>query len=291
MIDGRFGNITALTLDNSGKILVAYYSTLLRYNADGTPDNSFGPSTSNEVNTPYTFYDLAVDSSGRILGAGVVYNGNNGSNFAVARYDSTGALDTTFGTSDADGINGLVSVDFGSSPTVRSEESVSDILIDAAGKILIGGYSYAYLTTGSANVRDQDFVLARLNANGSLDTTFGVGSSLNSAATTTLENIDGVVFTDSGSWENIQSLAIDSQGRIIAGGTSLLTRYSASGTLDLTFDTDGRVYAYSGVQALAIDSSDRIVSGGYNSLTRLKTDGTLDNTLRLAAHYIWVAGS
>ncbi len=77
-----------------------------------------------------------------------------------------------------------------------------------------------------------DFALTRFNTDGSLDTTFGVGVK---------------VETDFGDTsENVTSIAIQTDGKIVAVGTRsnysfAMARYNTDGTLDTTFDVDGMV--------------------------------------------------
>ena len=111
------------------------------------------------------------------------------SDFALARYNTDGSLDTTFGT------DGKVTTDFGSRGTGRSRPTPSPLT-----------------ATGRSSWRGQhswtaDFALARYNTDGSLDTTFGT---------------NGKVMTDFGGvWtgEYANALAIDSSGKIVAAGS------------------------------------------------------------------------
>ncbi len=263
----------ALAIDSSGKIVVAggagkfleYYDfALARYNADGSLDTTFG--SNGTVTTDFggkrdSARALAIDSSGKIVVAGEA-PGEAQADFALARYNADGSLDTTFG------INGKVTTDFGG-----SFDTATALAIDSSGKIVVAGYISAL------------FGLARYNADGSLDATFG---------------IDGKVITHFGGSNGVNSLAIDSQGRLVAAGWSAdnaiaLARYNIDGGLDATFGTDGKVvssykYYYYYGSVLAIDSSGKIVVAGaavnkrydflgfHFALARFNTDGSLDTT-------------
>ena len=162
-------------------------------------------------------YSVALQSDGKILVAGSSSAFNGKSEFALARYNSNGSLDTTF---DADG---LVTTNFGSAIDTFVVQSYGySVLVQHDGKILLGGGS-----NGS-------FVLARYNSSGSLDTTF---------------DTDGKVATRL-SGEGF-SAAIQSDGKILLAGMAYantntannfaLARYHSNGSLDSTFGTDGKV--------------------------------------------------
>ena len=142
--------------------------------------------------------------------------------------------------------------------------------IQSDGKIVTVGVninSYGFLT------------LVRYNTNGSLDTTF---------------DADGIVTI--GIWSIGYSVAIQSDGKIVAGGMCnndfALARYNTNGSLDVTFDSDGKVTTSIGIaqdfaHSIAIQSDGKIVAGGgsgngwtYNdfALVRYNTNGSLDNT-------------
>ena len=247
----------ALSLDDQGRILVAgstytgtqsYNFALARYTASGALDATFG--TAGKVTTDFAGSDdlgfaLSLDDQGRILVAGSTYTGTQSYNFALARYTASGALDATFGT------GGKVTTDFAGSGDVGYALS-----LDAQGRILVAGYNNTF--TQGAN-----FALARYTASGTLDPTFGTG---------------GKVSTDfAGSNDIGFALSLDAQGRILVAGRAstgtqgdhfALARYTASGTLDPTFGTGGKVttdFAGSddGGYALSLDAQGRILVAGY----------------------------
>src|SRR5262249_53777861 len=103
------------------------------------------------------------------------------------------------------------------------------VAVDASGRIVVSG-----TTAGTT----KDFLVARFNPNGSLDTTFGAAHT-------------GVVTTDvlSGSDDHANALSLQADGKIVVGGSAhpvtgeetllALARYNPNGTLDTTFDGDG----------------------------------------------------
>jgi uncharacterized delta-60 repeat protein len=133
-----------------------------RYLSNGTIDATFG--VAGRVRTDFgdqnfdRAHSAALQPDGRIVAAGFAISQNGlVQNFAVARYSSNGALDTSFST------DGMTQIDFGSCC-----QSASKVLLQGDGKIITVGYA-------NTESSDSDFLLARLSPGGSLDPTFGVG--------------------------------------------------------------------------------------------------------------------
>jgi uncharacterized delta-60 repeat protein len=236
-----FGEVSAqadsVAVQPDGKIVVAGEANidggedfaLVRYNPNGTLDASFG--SGGKVVTDfgllqqgfsYAFGNsLAVQLDGKIVVAGVAYIGP-GRDFALARYDSNGTLDTSFGT------GGKVMTDF------SRNDSAFSVAVQPDGKIVVAGMSDVE--------RGYGFALVRYNNNGTLDDSFGAG---------------GKVTTDFGlldqgfSLANANSLAVQADGRIVAAGRAYLNggfhsglaRYNSNGALDASFGTGGKVTA------------------------------------------------
>jgi uncharacterized delta-60 repeat protein len=179
---GGVDNATRVIVQDNGKILVAGISdnnwTLARYNSNGTLDTSFdgdGKVTTDLGSTDVAWF-VGIQDDGKIVLAGV-----SGTDFALARYNSDGTLDTSFD------IDGKVTTSFGE-PTNDYSYSVA---IQSDGKILVAGYS------------DGDFALARYNIDGSLDTSF---------------DGDGKVTTVIAGTESANSIAIQEDGKILLAG-------------------------------------------------------------------------
>jgi uncharacterized delta-60 repeat protein len=263
------------TLDD-GKILVGGYAyngtdddfALARYDSDGTLDTTFGSSGRTITDFGYgldVIRALTVLDSGKILVAGYAYNGTD-SDFALARYDADGTLDTTFGSS------GRTITDFGYGTDLILAMTVLD-----SGKILVAGNAY--------NGTDDDFALARYDADGTLDTTFGSS---------------GRTITDFGyGSDGAYALTILDSGGILAGGISdngsdydfALARYSSDGNLDTTFGSGGKTttdfgYGPDLISAMTVLDSGKILVAGYAyngtdadfALARYDADGTLNST-------------
>jgi len=277
----------AVALDAQGRILIAGYVqttnvadiALIRLNTDGSVDSTFGPPGSsgfvrqdlygNEENASA----VALDAQGRILTVGTSEIAGD-QDFVAARFDSNGILDTTFGSA------GRSSVDLtaagGDFDTARA------MSIDGQGRILLGGEA----DPAAAN---SQFALARLNGDGSPDTSFGPPAT------------PGRVTTTIGSASFISAVALDPENRIVvAGGAEdgavfqfALARYSSDGSLDGAFSGDGSVLTsfstdpndFQSASDLVIDSRGQIVAAGTIegamnerdlALARYRTDGTLD---------------
>ena len=280
--DATFGNggtaiisgdavANAVTIQNDGKIIVACesqggtYISLLRFTANGTLDSSFG---FNGIATKSGLGGraLAIQSDGKIAVAGFSKNSSPyGYDFALVRYNTNGSLDSTFGT------GGIVSTAIGDFAIAEA------IAIQSDGKILLAGWTIA----------DGGFVLARYNTNGSLDNTFGN---------------NGIVNTNISDVEKVNSLVIQSDGKIIAGGYSIsgsdfalnlsVVRYKTNGSLDSTFGNAGIVATpvgnhntdlYSIKCALALQTDGKIIIAGVSAfnnnydfaLVRYHNDNTL----------------
>jgi uncharacterized delta-60 repeat protein len=242
---------------------------LARYNTDGTLDNSF--SVDGKVTTDFgTGNDygqsVAIQPDGKIVVAGFTDNGTD-NDFALAKYNSDGALDNDFG------VDGKVTTVFGT-----GEDRGQSVAIQPDGKTVVAGYT--------DNGTDRDFALARYNTDGSLDNSFGVG---------------GRVTTDIGTnFDTGTSVAIQPDGRIVLVGYAIngsdndfaLARYNTAGTLDNSFGVNGIVTTdFGGLNqglSVALQQDGKIVVagrvGGDFALARYNTDGTLDNSFSTDGH-------
>lgn len=204
---------TGTTVLSDGKILVSGRDggtfTVARLNADGTPDTTFHGTGVLEFTGPTTTtgsfdFPMNVQADGKILVPGM-----DNDKFSLYRYNSDGSLDTTFGT------NGQASYSVGS-----GTDRAYTVTVQPDGKLLLAGTS----DTGGFS---QDFSIVRLNADGSLDTTF----SGNGKAT----------FPVGEENDSVRSVAVQSDGRIVlAGGTDGdygVVRLNADGSLDRSFGT------------------------------------------------------
>jgi uncharacterized delta-60 repeat protein len=262
----------SIAVQTNGKLVVAGITTnlddttdfaLARYNSNGTLDATFG--TGGKVKTTFADFDgvraLAVQSDGKIIAAGYTLV-NFSPDFALARYNSNGTLDTTFG------VGGKVITQFGGPAQAFS------VAVQSDGKIVAAGF--AHLVNG-----DFDFALTRYNSNGTLDTTFGTGGKKTTAF--------GVPSVAQGN-----AVTIQRDGKIVVGGLTIvnnianfaLARYNTNGTLDTTFGTGGKAVTDFGADdrafSIALQADGKIVAAGMTganfALARYNTNGTLDGT-------------
>lgn len=188
---------SSVAIQNDGKILIAgqswndadtsYSFAILRYNSDGTPDNSFdadGKVITDFVQSDDRTGSVIVQSDGKILACGwsASYTGGD---FALIRYNTDGSLDTTFGT------GGKVKTAMGANALWRNSAALQN-----DGKIIVAGFQ----TTASGN----DFSLAAYNSDGSPDNSFGS---------------NGIAITDFGSNDDkALSVVVQGDGKIVASG-------------------------------------------------------------------------
>ena len=192
-----------VAIQQDGKIVAAGESTisgnrdfaLARYNSNGTPDAGFG--TGGKVTTDFVgFADVAaavvIQPDGKIVAAGAAATSTAASssfNFALARYNSNGTLDTAFGT------GGKVATDF-----AGASDTASGVAVEPDGKIIAAG------TATINGFVDSAFGLARYNSDGTLDPSFGTGGKV---TTNFGANSDGA-----------SSIALQQDGKIVAAGVA-----------------------------------------------------------------------
>jgi uncharacterized delta-60 repeat protein len=217
---------------------------IVRLNIDNTIDTTFN----NGTGFSYIVNTLAIQTDQKIIAGGffTTYSGSTAN--SLTRLNPDGTQDTTFN----------VGTGFNAAPT--------SLAIQPDGKILVGGTFTTY--SGSTANR-----ITRLNTNGTQDTTFNVGTGFNNS---------------------VDTIIIQSDGKIVAGGT--LTSYSGSsatriarintdGTRDTTFNTG--IGFGNPVYTLSLQPDQKILVGGNfttysgstaNRIARLNTNGTRDTT-------------
>ena len=257
---------------------------LVRYDSTGALDGSFG--NAGVVITGFTptssdsAFQLALQPDGRIVVAGWsrVAGVGNPTLFAVARFLPDGDLDSTF---DGDG---KLTFGFGT-PSAKA----SSLAIQADGRIVVAGVV-------SDDNGINDFAVARLNGDGSLDPNFGTLGKVRTPISTAPPS----TFLDD---DYANAVAIQPDGGIVVGGTTnradnryemAIVRYLANGTLDPGFAASGKLtftfYSYSDqINALAIQPDGKIIAAGETrnpngalvsefAVVRLNTNGTFDTT-------------
>lgn len=286
-LGGTYDWAYATAIQPDGKILAAgvseargtYDFALARYTSTKDLDPTFGDGgvVLTDFRKSYDWaYAMALLPNGKILVAGVS-NASGSKDFALARYNSNGTLDDSFGK------GGLVT------ETSRSltADIVRGIAIQRDGRIVVAGVSYEDVATVGPN---GDFMVARYLPDGQNDLTFGIG---------------GVMTTDfsDSSYDEPYAVVIQPDGKIVLGGYTnagngpgvlfgadqlALSRYGPTGLLDPSFGKGGKVIFDGGslderILALELAPDGGLLAGGYVNgerrsdllLARLRTDGSL----------------
>jgi uncharacterized delta-60 repeat protein len=237
-INSNIAIATAVTIQTDGKILVCGgipsstgfpIAAIARYNTDGSVDTTFGTSgiaTSLTLGVPMS---IALQTDGKIVVAGPA----GGLELNVARFTSTGTLDTTFGT------NGI----FTTGLNFNAGAPFATLVIQSDGKILFA-----------------DGVLLRLTSEGQLDNTFGTAGEASV--------VD----------RSAAGLALLSNGKIlVASSSGLVSRYKSNGTLDTSFGINGQLPSNTSPNAvILLSTGDFLVNGTLTS--SLTTVGGLTTT-------------
>jgi len=256
---GADSSIETTSIQADGKIIIGGYFTsydgntvnrIARLMDTGSLDTNFNTGGDGANSTVWT---TAIQTDGKIIIGGqfTSYNGTNNIN-RIARLNDTGTLDTGFNNAGTGANN-----------------PVYTIYVQDDGKILIGGNFTSYNDDTSIKY------LARLNADGTLDTGFNMGGA-------------------GANWY-VRSIAVQTDGKIIIGGgfssyngtgRNYIARLNADGTLDTSFSTGSAANDY--VRTISIQADGKIIIGGgflnynnanINGIVRLNdTDGTLDTS-------------
>jgi uncharacterized delta-60 repeat protein len=292
----------SMALQADGKIVVAgfvqegdtYKPSVVRFRSNGELDAGFGKKgidtfTVSRILPPTYqgayFRSVTVQADGKILLAGsawYVAGVNYLSNVLLMRLYANGAIDSSFGD------NGTVRTNINSS-TGLSVDEANDIKLQTDGKIVVAGQSYDYV--------QHRFLVVRYNADGSIDSNFGLGG----------PNLVAIGVSD----DEALSLDIQSDGKIILAGKSYqsggfsyrvaLARFNTNGFLDNSFGTSGTVTTNlsSGADIandVAVQADGKIVTGGYTFNTassqnnilciRYNSNGRVDSSFGSAGNVI-----
>ncbi|HEX5732275.1 MAG TPA: delta-60 repeat domain-containing protein [Blastocatellia bacterium] len=261
--DGKIVAVGATALGfSSGEFALA------RYNDNGSLDPSFG--NGGKVVTNFGVFggasSLEFQPGGKILVAGHAYA--NGTDFGLARYNSDGSLDLSFGD------NGKVI------ESVGSADGCFGMIVQPDGKILLAGYA------GRGDRQASSFCVVRYNSNGRLDSSFGK---------------DGVAKTAfSDGFDDAFAIALQPDGKIVLAGSADLNRtkspiavarYNTDGTPDTSFGNEGKLTlkllgSRSQANAVAIQPNGKIILAGWVlsealgrevfAVARLNSNGALD---------------
>ncbi len=287
-----FPNAYAIARQPDGNLVLAgaycwdvtnYYTGfwVARLNSGGALDATFGTSgmvqTLIGTDTNASINSVAVQSDGKIVAAGVVGpTVGSGQQWALARYTSSGALDTSFGS------GGVVISAFGEDDVARR------VLIQSDGKIIVSGETMFRVL----GVTKKAYAMARYNSNGTLDSSFGTNGFISTQVSTYDYNY-------------CYASALQSDGKILLAGSSpyssggtiikfSMARYNSDGSLDSGFGTNGTVATAAGPQYdmvydIGIQSDGKICLFGKSetgvgsnvydyTVARYDTNGALDTT-------------
>jgi uncharacterized delta-60 repeat protein len=232
--------------------------TLSRLDQDGALDDTFSGNGMLVTNLGLEDFDwpvaIALQPDGRIVVAATGGPTFSQKGFILARFNADGSPDSGFGN------GGVVT-------TATERESLTDLALTPDGRIIVAGYRPGKDGTDPAG---DDVALARYGANGQLDESFAG---------------DGLTTIDLGGSESADSVAIQSDGRIVVAGlyqpagvpapsTSydfMVARFHQDGAPDASFAQGGLAVtdlgAAESARALAIDELGRIVVGGESTIT------------------------
>lgn len=255
---GANSTVRAIAVQADGRILLGGSFTtmnnvnasyLARLNANGTLDSLFNPGSGAD-NPVYALAETFVNGQSKVLVGGAFASLNGTSYNGIARLNTDGSPDTAF------------------NPGLGANATVYALAVQPDGKVVIGGDFTA--VNGNTNYNH----IARLNTDGSLDTSFNSGT---------------------GASDSVRAITLQSDGRILIGGlfTSVngtpfnhVARLNSNGSVDATFAPG--LGADDAVFSIALQMDSRIVLGGEfthcsgvtrSRITRLNPDGTVDPTI------------
>lgn len=297
-VTGNQDKLTEVEFDSAGKIVAAGYSQkpnadwnslVVRYNDDGTPDNTFdedGVRVDNfGLGIQQIYWDVAIQSDDKIVCCGYMWMGTHKDMLAV-RYNSNGTPDPTF---DSDGWK---TIDF-----PLSFDSAYDVQIQPADqKIILAGYQATY-NAGWTEILSATCLLVRLDPDGSPDSTF---------------DQDGISTPDIGKDIRINSATLRSDGKILIVGETelvdpnapfgknmefLVAQVNTEGELDTGFNNTGSITTGFGVlydraACIVLQSDGKILVSGCTdsgtdldfALMRFTSGGELDTTFGFAGY-------
>jgi uncharacterized delta-60 repeat protein len=264
-LSGRYDEARAIAIQPDGRIVAAGLSgtdaardfALARYNPDGHLDRTFGAAgtvTTDVSGRRDEAWALAIQPDGRILAGGEA-----DTDFGLSRYDAAGTLDPRFGA------GGKAVTDLG------GDDRINAMALQADGKVVVAGIA-----------RGHDFALARYDADGTLDATFG--------------NEGRVIADFNGESAAAWAVAARADGVIVAAGLVgsfptarfAVVRYNPDGSLDSSFDGDGAATVVfsrdARAHALRLQEDGSILVGGIiqngsssdAAVARLTANGSLD---------------
>jgi uncharacterized delta-60 repeat protein len=258
---GFDAKVHSIAIQNDGKIFLegdfsSYNNTaknyVIRINQDGTPDNSFNTG----IGYNKSVFSIVQQNDGKIIVGGFFTTYSGTTQNYITRLNADGSLDSSFNTG------------------IGFDNIVRSIVLQPDGKIIVGG------DFGSYNGTSQNYI-TRLNADGSRDTSFNIGSGFSSY---------------------VDTVALQPDGKIIVGGLFnayngisriSIIRLNEDGSLDTSFNI-GTGFN-NAIISLAIQNDGKIIVGGYFStyngsikykILRLNVDGSIDNSFNTGSGFV-----
>ncbi len=270
--------INAIVQQTDGKTIVGgnftnyqhtLQSGLIRFNTDNSVDTSFNIGSGffySYNGTQGNIKSLAIQTDGKIMVGGYfnAYQGVNQKN--LIRLNADGSKDTSFNTG-----SGFVR-------SYDDSDSVNSIVVQTDGKIIIGSDVTEYQGIVSR-------YLIRLNASGSVDSSFNIGTGFDAP---------------------VLSVALQSDGKLIVGGKfknyqgvsqNYLVRLNSDGSKDSSFNIGtgfGSLYTIGDVQSIVVQPDGKIIVGGKFSyfqganqgyIIRLNSDGSKDSSFNIGSGF------
>ncbi|MCK5080306.1 MAG: T9SS type A sorting domain-containing protein, partial [Bacteroidales bacterium] len=277
-IDSTFGNNgivledhfywRSLIAQTDGKIVAAGYVidapwwsnfALARYNADGSPDYSFGIEGKVRTGLPSTNllgYSVEIQTDGKLVLAGYGGPNSNDIDIVVARYNSNGTLDDSFGD------DGITVINPG-----YTRCAANSIAIGSNDKYLIGGYA------PGPGYMDELNLTMRLNLNGEVDSTF---------------NLNGISALLKDSEDIATSITLVADSLIVVAGaadsTFSMVRYNLEWDRDYLFGRNGIVRVKTeGMPNSVVSQPDlKTILTGNSCLSRFNLDGSQDTSFGIS---------
>ena len=281
-VGGSTDSATSMVVQPDGKVVLGGYSynggtgndfSVVRLNADGSVDSSFsgdGKAVIDVGGNSDQATSMVVQSDGKVVLGGYSTNSGGNYDFSVVRLNADGSLDMGFSG------DGKAVIDVGGS---RHDFAYS-VVVQSDGKVVLGGYST------NSSYTNADYSVVRLNANGSLDSSFsGDGKAV--------IDVGGPAINDQAT-----EMVVQSDGKVVLGGYSYdsgrsadfsVVRLNADGSQDTGFSDDGKAVIDVGgsrdiVSSMVVQSDGKLVLGGnggasgQGAAVRLNADGSLDTS-------------
>ncbi|MBI5538519.1 MAG: T9SS type A sorting domain-containing protein [Bacteroidia bacterium] len=277
---GISSSASSIVLQNDNKIIAVgrtlindttFNFTAIRYNTDGTIDNTFGTAGIAFINVENSAqaYNIAIQTTGKIIISGYS-NFNSNTGISLVRLNANGTPDNSFGTS------GISIHHFAESPDVEAWA----MALDANDNIITTG-----MITDEILGRNK-IAVVKFNSDGSLDTGFGTSGITKTSLSNTTDDFGNAI-------------DIQTDGKIVIAGTSnntaVIARYNVNGSLDSSFGTGGIIQTNFDIAqpaeayGITVQTDGKIVAVGVSGpnaqntngnfgLLRLNNDGTFDNT-------------